>query len=89
MQKKIKITSDFNKRLEKLFSSEQSILLDIISVIGSVDYDYLYQNKTFTTTPIILNKLTNKEEIPLLPIWQNENTINLFVNKKYQNIVGF
>ena len=81
MRKKIKITSDFNKRLERLFSSEKDILLDIISIIGSVDYDYLYQNRTFTTTPIILNKLTNKEEIPLLPVWQNENTINLFVNK--------
>ena len=89
MRKKIKITSDFNKRLERLFSSEKDILLDIISIIGSVDYDYLYQNRTFTTTPIILNKLTNKEDIPLLPVWQNENTINLFVNKKYQNIVAF
>ena len=89
MRKKIKITSDFNKRLERLFSSEKDILLDIISIIGSVDYDYLYQNRTFTTTPIILNKLTNKEEIPLLPVWQNENTINLFVNKRYQNIVAF
>ena len=89
MRKKIKITSDFNKRLERLFSSEKDILLDIISIIGSVDYDYLYQNRTFTTTPIILNKLTNKEDIPLLPVWQNENTINLFVNKRYQNIVAF
>ena len=85
---KIKITDDFNKRLEILFTSEKEILLELISIIGSIDYNYLCKNKTFTTTPIIIKQVKAKKDIPLLPIWQYRNTINLFIDKKHQKIVS-
>ena len=85
---KIKITDDFNKRLEILFTSEKEILLELISIIGSIDYNYLCKNKTFTTIPIIIKQVKAKKDIPLLPILQYRNTINLFIDKKHQKIVS-